>query len=196
MAALNLVINYIYRGIFLYIDNINNNFITTLLLVVFIIFLIDKNDKRYYIGFGIWQVLSTLLIFLLVDFINVSFFSSGLLSYMLYGSLLGNVIFTEGGVLFVVLGVILYLTRNSRVNLIIYYSGFSILTYLLVRKYGYYRSFISALLPFADYQWMMIAALPLMLLYNRKKGAGLKYLFYIFYPLHIVVLFIIGNILD
>ncbi|WP_414637085.1 TraX family protein [Acetobacterium sp.] len=41
---------------------------------------------------------------------------------------------------------------------------------------------------------MMITTLPLMLLYNGEKGMGLKYLFYIFYPLHIVLLFFIGNI--
>ncbi|MGD9474073.1 MAG: TraX family protein [Eubacteriaceae bacterium] len=47
---------------------------------------------------------------------------------------------------------------------------------------------------FINYQWMMIVALPLMLLYNGEKGRGLKYLFYLFYPLHITILFLIGNV--
>lgn len=33
-----------------------------------------------------------------------------------------------------------------------------------------------------DYQWMMIAALPFLLLYNGKRGKGIKYFFYIYYP--------------
>ncbi|MBP8312513.1 hypothetical protein J4G49_07380 [Clostridium neonatale] len=42
---------------------------------------------------------------------------------------------------------------------------------------------------------MMIAALPFMLCYNGKKGTGLKYLFYFFYPIHIAILYLVGNFL-
>ena len=45
------------------------------------------------------------------------------------------------------------------------------------------------------YQWMEIFALPLMLCYNGQKGRGYKYLFYIFYPAHVAVLFYLGNLL-
>lgn len=38
------------------------------------------------------------------------------------------------------------------------------------------------------YQWMMIFALPLLLLYNGKRGNYPKKLFYIYYPLHLFVL--------
>lgn len=41
-------------------------------------------------------------------------------------------------------------------------------------------------------QWMMIFSLPLLLCYNGKKGKGWKYLFYIYYPAHIVVLYVAG----
>nr|WP_276309895.1 TraX family protein [Pueribacillus theae] len=79
-------------------------------------------------------------------------------------------------------------------NLIIYYSVFSVFMYPLVKYYGYRPGGLTSyLVPFADYQWMMIAALPFMLIYNRKKGIGLKYFFYIFYPLHIAILYIIGQ---
>ncbi|MBQ5325778.1 MAG: TraX protein, partial [Oscillospiraceae bacterium] len=44
-------------------------------------------------------------------------------------------------------------------------------------------------------QWLQILALPVMLMYNGRKGMGLKYLFYIYYPLHIAVLFVVGNII-
>lgn len=43
-----------------------------------------------------------------------------------------------------------------------------------------------------DYQWMMIGALPLMLLYNHKRGYRLK-CFFIFYPIHIILLALLSH---
>jgi hypothetical protein len=43
-------------------------------------------------------------------------------------------------------------------------------------------------------QWMMIfAAIPI-LFYNGEKGHGMKYFFYIFYPAHIYILYIIATL--
>ncbi len=43
-----------------------------------------------------------------------------------------------------------------------------------------------------EFQWMMIAALPFIMLYNGERGRhSLKYLFYAFYPLHIWILYFI-----
>ncbi|WP_081773069.1 TraX family protein [Bacillus sp. EB01] len=39
----------------------------------------------------------------------------------------------------------------------------------------------------------MLLALPLLLLYNGKKGFGFKYFFYFFYPIHIILLYFIGK---
>lgn len=41
---------------------------------------------------------------------------------------------------------------------------------------------------FGSCQWMMIGALPFMLMYNHQKGRKCKYIFYVFYPLHIFML--------
>ena len=44
-----------------------------------------------------------------------------------------------------------------------------------------------------NYQWMMIFALPFMLLYNKRRGRNVKWFFYAFYPSHIVILYCIGQ---
>ena len=40
---------------------------------------------------------------------------------------------------------------------------------------------------------IVLFALPLMLRYNGKKGPGLKYFFYFFYPAHTFFLFYLAN---
>ncbi|HIX64425.1 MAG TPA: hypothetical protein H9852_08375, partial [Candidatus Mediterraneibacter colneyensis] len=47
-----------------------------------------------------------------------------------------------------------------------------------------------------DFQWMMIGALPLMLLYNNKRGRNTKWFFYFFYPIHIILLALLSNVLN
>jgi len=54
--------------------------------------------------------------------------------------------------------------------------------------------FIESLLQ-VNYQWMMIFALPLILLYNGNNGRGLKRLFYIYYPTHLVLLHLISSLI-
>ncbi|MGL5149262.1 MAG: TraX family protein [Clostridium sp.] len=44
-------------------------------------------------------------------------------------------------------------------------------------------------------QWMQIFAIVFMMLYNGKRGANIKIFFYIFYPIHIWILFILGLLL-
>lgn len=41
-------------------------------------------------------------------------------------------------------------------------------------------------------EWPVIFAVPLMLLYNGKKGNGPKYLFYLAYPLHIIIIYFVA----
>jgi hypothetical protein len=53
--------------------------------------------------------------------------------------------------------------------------------------------FVHSLL-YVNFQWMMIFALPFMLAYNGQKGKGLKRLFYTYYPVHLIILHIIGTI--
>lgn len=45
-------------------------------------------------------------------------------------------------------------------------------------------------------QWMQVFALPFILMYNGKRGKNIKYFFYVFYPLHVWILFIIGYLIS
>ncbi len=45
-------------------------------------------------------------------------------------------------------------------------------------------------------QWMMVFALPIIFMYNGQRGKNIKYFFYVFYPLHIWILYIIGYLLE
>ena len=89
------------------------------------------------------------------------------------------------------------------------YAVFIPVMMFLVRKYiGKYHLFVNVFLiclsmvvmhyfyPYALYQLYGCFAAVIVLLYNGKKGKfNLKYLFYIFYPLHMVVLYGIAMIL-
>lgn len=44
-----------------------------------------------------------------------------------------------------------------------------------------------------DFQWMMVGALPFMLMYNHKPGRKCKWFFYVFYPLHILILMLLAS---
>lgn len=94
--------------------------------------------------------------------------------------LLPNVLLVEGGVLMVALGVAFYLLRRWR--------WAQVAALLAVAGVSFAAS------P-ASNQWMMAFAAVPMLLYNGEKGRGLKNFFYVFYPAHIAVLYIVATLL-
>lgn len=92
-----------------------------------------------------------------------------------------SIITCEGGIMWVVMGVGFYLCRNSKMKIAIFYLIFC--TWILLSGYSSGTGVISMFLD--NIQWIMVFALPFILLYNDQKGKGLKYFFYIFYPAHI-----------
>lgn len=92
--------------------------------------------------------------------------------------LLPNVLTVEGGIAMVALGVAFYIFRKHRVMQIIVLLILSVTTYTVS----------------GGIQWIMcFAAIPIAL-YNGERGKGLKNFFYIFYPFHIGLLYIISTI--
>ncbi|WP_407308969.1 TraX family protein [Desulfosporosinus sp. SB140] len=110
----------------------------------------------------------------------------------LANGLIPNLLTSEGALIFIVLGIFMYVFRNNRLKFSVMYIIFSVLMFASAGLGG----FTAQNLFYGNYQWMMIIALPLMLSYNGERGKGLKYFFYAFYPLHIWILFLIANLIQ
>lgn len=111
--------------------------------------------------------------------------SMPLLRYAIF--LIPTPLFIEGGPIFLIVGILMYLFRENRKKQFIVYSLLSLGLMLA-------GSFTVQGLLYENYQWMMVFAVPLLWRYNGEKGRGMKYLFYIFYPVHMYILYIISTL--
>ena len=115
--------------------------------------------------------------------------------YFLSWTVLPNWAFsTDGGVWFILGGVLLYALRGRRKIQVLAWAAWAFwidmgsVSYLLQMGGGV--SLGQAML--LSYQWMEVFAAPLMLLYNGQRGAGHKQLFYWFYPAHVYGLYLLS----
>lgn len=106
--------------------------------------------------------------------------STGTIQLLSFISMLfPNLIAVEGGPLYVLLGLLFYIFRENRRIQIAIVLAFGIIAYLIS----------------GGVQWaIMLAAVP-MILYNGQKGKGVKNFFYIFYPTHIIALYLLATFL-
>lgn len=171
---------------------VNSMFGTLFLLVLHLVFIDTIREGFRNKKFG--KVFIGLILLILPSLINL-----GLMSIMMGPnpniSLLRAVmtfvplpLMVEGGLNFIFLGIILYLLREKKKLQILAYILYCV-PFILATKFD-----IQTML-FGQYQWMMIFAAPFMILYNGEKGKGFKYLFYIFYPVHVYIIYIITWIL-
>ncbi len=91
--------------------------------------------------------------------------------------LVPNILTVEGGFSLVLLGVLFYIFRENRIIQILVLLGLSVLVYMTGDKI----------------QCLMGLAAISMSMYNGKRGSGRKNFFYLFYPAHIGVLYIISS---
>ena len=95
--------------------------------------------------------------------------------------LIPNIVLVEGGFAIVILGILFYVFRRWRWAQILVLLALSVLQYI-----------ISPSSP----QWMMVFAIIPIFLYNGEKGQGMKNFFYIFYPAHIYLLYVIATLMQ
>ena len=97
-------------------------------------------------------------------------------------------IWCEGSILIVMIGIGFYYCRNNKRALAIFYTVF--------------LGIVLALQCLAAFDWEVVAsvffmwlALPFLLQYNGKRGRGMKYLFYLYYPAHVYIFAIAASLL-
>ena len=94
---------------------------------------------------------------------------------------------TEGGIPFLISGVLMYLLKNRRglqaAALAVVYVGWNVYAVWAMAGGAW-------MLLFTDfYEWMAAFAGVFFLLYNGRRGRSMKAFFYAFYPAHVYLLF-------
>lgn len=108
--------------------------------------------------------------------------------FKLISAVLPNPLTSEGGPVFIMIGIIMYFLRQERIKMVAIYSVIS-LSMLVSGDMTVQQIF------FENYQWMMVFSSIFFLLYNGEKGRGLKYLFYTYYPGHIYFFYVLSAFL-
>ncbi|GCD11582.1 hypothetical protein Ctaglu_32050 [Clostridium tagluense] len=106
-------------------------------------------------------------------------------------------VFTEGGMVLIPFALITYFFRENKKKAIIgYFVLFLALALMSYVPYDTFQETIEMLMFNSDF--LFITAVPFMILYNGERGVNnkfSKYLFYVFYPLHLWILAIMEFVL-
>ena len=180
MGIIDLILNIFIIG-----DSgktyIFNNIFALFFLICGIIYVLEEKENgwiKYLIGF---QPIIIIVVLFFASYMPIMYFANAILP---------NILFVEGSVAFVIMGIILHKFRDN-----IYYRDISYilisLTYFPLKEvingdWGVLQD---------KFQWLMVFSVLFFHIYNNKRGKGLKYFFYIGYPLHIILFNILAKIL-
>lgn len=175
-----------------------NNIFVTLFLGGIIVSLFDmkntnKEKVKWLILLAVQQIIAFLLCAIFAELLQIPDFVDTYMLYYGYGALFGSTIFTEGSIWFVLFFVVVYFLKEKKACLSSFVLSFSVVLELLIRRTYYMRGPASYLVPFNKFQWLMILVIPCFWIYNGKKGKGIKWFYYLFYPLHIWILYVVSK---
>lgn len=224
MSLLNLIFSVIAQKTGL-VTAVTSNIFATLFAGAFFIEILEyarkypKKGKRMLISYLFWQVMIAGLWAVLYEIVGVPYAILNLAS-----AVLGNALTCEGALLYVLMGALFYYTKEDKKKLAIGFSILSLI-FFLNSAFGIWgRIFMllgsDILVAFMeivtgmvlwgasfrplfdishmfnnDFQWMMILALPIILKCNGQRGWGHKLFYYVFYPVHLYLLWLIGAVL-
>lgn len=111
--------------------------------------------------------------------------------YIVFSLILPSPFMSEGGIFLIISGIILYAFKDNRIKQAIFFFLFHF-SWMTILPLIYLKP-TSLGLMFTDYyEWIGAFASLFMIFYNGKKGPGMKKLFYIFYPAHIYILYLLS----
>ena len=141
----------------------------------------DKSYKELIQGLGLFlfPILSSIPIIVLAGILETPHANPIVVQIVAFIlSLVPSILIAEGSFMMVILGLLFYIFRTNRIAQIIVLAIISVIAHLFDPT---------------TVQWMMIFAVIPMYFYNGERGSGNKNFFYIFYPAHIYLLWILAS---
>ena len=143
----------------------------------------DKSYKELIQGLGLFlfPILSSIPIVVLAGILETPHANPIVVQIVAFIlSLVPSILIAEGSFMMVILGLLFYIFRTNRMAQIIVLAVISVIAHLFDPT---------------GVQWMMVFAAIPMYFYNGERGSGNKNFFYIFYPAHIYLLWILASLI-
>ncbi|WEV60973.1 TraX family protein [Streptococcaceae bacterium ESL0729] len=177
MNILNILISRLFPMMDFGVVLINNVFMTMFISAIFMLAYDRIREKKYLkaailVGLPLLATVIGMVLMGVLPIVGAYF--------MIF---VPNFITLEGGVISALLGLGFYIFRDKRwvQYLLIILAG------ILSASSGNFTNLFTS-----NFQWMLVFSIIPIALYNGQKGGGSKYFFYIFYPAHIYILYILS----
>lgn len=230
LYLLRLYLASVFMSLFQVLSQVELNFFRTLFTITLLISILELYNKnkliclKYVTLYLLYQFIVCYICGYLIQNSNADTES---ICFFLLPAVTGSLYTMEGGLIFVSLGLILYLFSYKKIYMILSYVLFVLLYTFLSASYfipaamhkvwmifpalrpcidcmeeyilpvliGIHPAAFGGSLFFVHYEWIMVFALPVLLHYNHRRGLKVKYFFYLFYMLHIMLLWYIAKFL-
>ena len=172
-------------------NHIQFSILSTFVYVVILVCIVEKiikSPKKITINNFLLFLLATAII--IIPTAILFLFSRFEILYQIF---LPSILTVPYSPIFILMGICWYFTKDKAKQgfVLIFFSCLSFAGAQLIARLNAWI-FIDF---FNNIQFCMILFLPFIFLYNGKKGKSMKYFFYIYYPVHVYILMLIGQYL-